>query len=182
MTQMFDHFLANHPQRARNDLVASWDHLVSAAGHGAKQVGQTSRRRATVARDRAEAARLALLGELPLSPWRWLGVGLATGLAAGLAIGAVGATLLARARREADQAETGEATTTVPAATAKIREKANAGAEAVGKRTKVAVQRVTTSARGAAVEFRDRLTQRDSVGEPEPTDSVRPSSVAVSGH
>jgi hypothetical protein len=173
-----DRFFGDRPRQAHRNVMASWDHLLSAAGHGARQVGQSSRRRARLARDRAEAARLALLGELPPSPWRWLGVG----LAAGLAIGAVGATALARARREVDQTVTDEATATVPAATAKIREKASAGAEAVRERIRAAVQRATTSARGATVEYRNRLTQRDSKGEPEPTNSARPPSATVSGH
>jgi hypothetical protein len=181
MTLKSDRFFGDHPQQARRDLMASWDHLVGAAGHGAKQVRQSSRRRARLARDRAEAARLALLGERPHSPWRWLGVGLAAGLAAGVAASVAGARVLARAGREADQTVTDEATATVPAATA-IRERASVGAEVVRERTRAAVQRAATSARGVAVEFHDRLTQRDSVGEPEPIDSARPPSVAVSGH
>jgi hypothetical protein len=183
MARITDHVLGDHPQRARRDLTTSWEHLLNAAGHGAKHVGQSSRRRARIARDRAETARLALLGELPPSPWRWLGVGLATGLAAGLAVGAAGATVLARARRKGDQTATDEATATVSAAPSKIREKASAGAEAVRERTVAAVQRANTSARGAAIEFRDRLTLRDSTGEPEPADAVSPPpSVTVPGH
>jgi hypothetical protein len=177
MARISDHVLGDHPQRARRDLATSWDHLLSAAGHGAKHVGQSSRRRAEVARDRAETARLVLLGQLPPSPWRWLGIG----LAAGLAIGAAGATVLARARRGADQTATDEANATVSAAPSKVREKAVAGAEKARARTRAAVQRATTSARGAAVEFRDRLTIRDSTGEPEPTDSAPPPPVTVPG-
>ena len=163
MTQFSDRGFIDHPQRAPSELLASWDHLVSAAGHGARQVGQTSRRRARLAGDRAGAARLALLGELPRPAWRWLGIG----LAAGLAVGAVGATVLARARRGAERAEADQATTTVPAAPSKIRDKAGAGAEVVRERTRVAVQRAATSARGAAIEFRDKLVQRDSKDAPE---------------
>jgi hypothetical protein len=181
MARITDHVLGDHTHRARRDLTTSWEHLLSAAGHGAKHVGQSSRRRARVARDRAETARLVLLGELPPAPWRWLAVALATGMAAGLAIGAAGATILARTRREADQAATDETTATVSAAPSKVREKASAGAEAVRERTRAAVQRATTSARGAAIEFRDRLTQRDSTGEPEPTDSTPPPSITVPG-
>ena len=182
MNRISDRVLGDHPQRARRELTSSWEHLLSAAGHGAKHVGQSSRRRARIARDRAETARLVLLGELPPSPRRWLGVGLATGLAAGLAIGVAGATALARARRAADQSATDETTATVSAAPSKIRERASAGADAVREQTRAAVQRATTSARGAAVEFRDRLTQRDSTGEPEPTDSASRPSVTAPGH
>jgi hypothetical protein len=178
MAHISDHVLGDHPQRARRDLTTSWDHLLSAAGHGAKHVGQTSRRRARIARDRAETARLALLGEFPpsRSPWRWLGAG----LAAGLAIGAAGATVLARARREADQTVTDQASAAARNAAATVREKASAGAEAVREQTRTVVQRATTNARGAAVEFRGKLIQRDPEGEPEPTDFARPPSVATS--
>lgn len=147
MTHISDRVFGDHPQRARNDLVTSWDHLVSAAGHGGKQVARTSRRRGRIGRERAGAARRALLGELPSTPWRWLGAGLATGLAAGLAIGAVGPRVLARARRST----------------------AN---EAVRERTRAAVQGATAGARGAAVTFRDKLIRRDSQGELETTDAV----------
>lgn len=182
MTRISDHVFGDRPQRARRELTTSWEHLLSAAGHGAKHVGRSSRRKARAARDQAETARLALVSELPPAPWRWLGVALATGLAAGLAIGAAGATVLARARRAADQAETDEMAATVSAAPSKIREKASAGAEAVRERTKAAVQRATTNARGAAVEFRDRITQRDSTGEPESTDSAPTPSGSVPRH
>lgn len=175
MARISDYVFVDNPQRARRDLTTSWEHLLSAAGHGAKHVGQSSRRRARIARDRAETARLVLLGELPPSPWRWLGVG----LAAGLAIGAAGATVLARARREAHQTATDEAN--VSAAPSKVREKASASAEAVRDRTRAAVQRATTSARDAAAELRDKLTLGDSKGEPEPTDPAPPPSVAVPG-
>lgn len=179
MARISDQVFGHDPQRARRDLTTSWEHLLSAAGHGAKHVGQSSRRRARIARDRAETARLVLLGELSPTPRRWLGVGLATGLAAGLAIAAAGATVLARARRKTHPAATDEATES--AAPSKVREKASASAEAARERTRAAVQRATTSARGLAVELGDRLTLRESKREPAPTDSTPPPSVTVPG-
>jgi hypothetical protein len=175
MIHIPEHVFGDHSQRARSDLAASWEHLVSAAGHGAKQVGESSRRRGRVARDRTEAARLALLGELPPAPWRWLGAGLATGLAVGLVLGAAGATVLARGRREADQTLTGPATDTAQEAT--IRERANARAEAVREGTKAAVHGAAVTARDAAGKVRERLIHRDSAGELEPTEPVQPPSV-----
>jgi hypothetical protein len=104
----------------------------------------------------------------------------ATGLVAGLAIGAVGATVLARARREADQTVTKRAGAAARNAAATVRHRASAGAEAARERTSTAVRRATTNARGAAVEFRDKLAPRGSEGGPEPTDGALPPSAAMS--
>lgn len=100
MIRLPEHRFSVDPQRGRDELSAAWEHLLAAAEQAARQVERASRRRGALARDRAAAMRQAARGELPESPWRWLGVG----LAAGLAIGAVGVAVLTRRHRSADQA------------------------------------------------------------------------------
>jgi ElaB/YqjD/DUF883 family membrane-anchored ribosome-binding protein len=109
MIRLPDQVRSVDPQRARDELSAVWEHLVAAAEHGAKQVEQASRRRGALARHRAVAVRRAVRGELPESPWRWLGVG----VAAGVVIGAVGMAALTRRRPTA--AEPGSEQTTASA-------------------------------------------------------------------
>lgn len=98
MIKQFDRLPAHYSQRARTDLSAAWEHLLTAASEAARQVGDTSRTRGSVARERAALARLALRGQLPTSRWRWAGAG----LAAGVVIGAVAAVVLTRRQPPAD--------------------------------------------------------------------------------
>jgi hypothetical protein len=193
MFRISDH-VPGHQQQARRELAASWDHLINAAEHGARQVGHTSRRQGKIARDRVAAARLALLGERPPAPWRWLGAGLTAGLSAGLAISALGARALARRKRAADQTATGPAadqTATEPATEPPlpvatiIRERAGAGAEALRDGTRAAVHGATATARDAAGKLRDRLTHHGPADQPadgaEPPGPARSPSVATPG-
>lgn len=99
MIKQFDRLPAHYSQRARTELSAAWEHLLTAASEAARQVGDTSRTRGSVARERAALARLALRGQLPTSRWRWAGAG----LAAGVVIGAVAAAaVLTRRPHPAD--------------------------------------------------------------------------------
>lgn len=172
MTHSSQRLFGGHPHRTRRDAAAAWEHLRSAAAHQVRHVGRTSRGRVRVARERAENAGLALRGELPPSPWRWVGIGLVAGLAAGLAVGAAAATVRARARRETYQEVTEEAAATAPAAPSQIRETVSAGAEEVRERAMEAVQRVTSTARDAAADLVDRLITRGTTDQPEPTDAA----------
>jgi hypothetical protein len=147
MIHLSDHVLASYPQRARGELSAAWEHLLTAAHEGARQVGDTSRTRAALVRDRASLARLALRGELPTSRWRWAGAG----LAAGVIIGAVVAVVVTRRPRTADPTTPEQAQT---AATA-VREKAGAAAAAAREKTSTAVQTAATAVHDAAAAARD---------------------------
>jgi hypothetical protein len=189
MIHISDYVPGHHRQQARRELAASWDHLINAAEHGARQVGHTSRRQGRITRDRVTAARLALLGERPPAPWRWLGAGLTAGLTAGLAISALGARALARRRRAADQTATGPATEPatdppLPVATI-IRDRASAGAEALRDGTRAAVHGATATARDAAGKLRDRLAHHGPADQPadgaEPPGPARSPSVATPG-
>jgi hypothetical protein len=82
------------PRRARTELAAAWEQVLSAAEQGARQFGDTSRRRGVVVRERAAAARLALRGELLVPRWRWVGAAFLTGVVVGVA----GAVLARRSR------------------------------------------------------------------------------------
>jgi hypothetical protein len=95
MINLSDRIPAHYSQRARTELSAAWEHLLTAAQETARQVGDTSRTRGSMARERAQLARLALRGQLPTSQWRWAGAG----LAAGVVIGAAAAAILTRRPR-----------------------------------------------------------------------------------
>jgi hypothetical protein len=84
---------ALYPRRARAELSAAWEHLLTAAQEAARQVGDTSR-------GRGPLARRARRGDLSTLPWRWAGAG----LAAGVIIGAVAAAALTRRPHPADPA------------------------------------------------------------------------------
>lgn len=99
MINLSDRIPAHYPQRARTELSAAWEHLLTAAQEAARQVGDTSRTRGSVARERAALASLALRGQLPASRWRWAAAGLATGLV----IGAVATAVLTRRPHQTDQ-------------------------------------------------------------------------------
>jgi hypothetical protein len=174
----------NRSQRARDEVAAAWEHLLTAAEQTARQVGETSRRRGKVARDRTSLARRAILGELSPTPWRWLGVG----LAAGAVLGATGALVLARRRAGGDQETTDQAAGDVndhavndralndrtPAVAAAIRAKAGVAAEAVREGTNAAVHGAAAAAREAAAKVRERIPHRDSTDEAEPPGSQPP--------
>src|SRR5687768_3967908 len=67
MINLSDRIPAHYSRRARTELSAAWEHLLTAAQDTARQVADTSRARGSVARERAALARLALRGELPTS-------------------------------------------------------------------------------------------------------------------
>jgi hypothetical protein len=139
MIRLPDQRLVGDAQRARDELSAAWEQLVSAAEHGAKRVERASRRRVALARERAAAVRRAARGERPDSPWRWL----AMGVAAGVVIGAVGAVAVTRRGRTAGQIEqSGAGQATVAA----VRERAGA-----------AVHGATSATRSAAAAARDTV-------------------------
>ena len=98
MINLSDRLPAHYSQRARTELSTAWEHLLTAAAEAARQVGDTSRTRGSVARERTALARLALRGQLPTSRWRWA----AAGLAAGVVIGAVASAVLTRRQPPAD--------------------------------------------------------------------------------
>lgn len=124
--------------QARDEATAAWDHLKAAAEHGARRVGDTSRRTSGIARQRANDAARALRGEAPRSKaGTWLG----TGLAVGTAIGAAGAAVLRR-RRPGDGEATGEK-----------RSKATSAMETVRGKATEAAHRAATSARDTAAKL-----------------------------
>lgn len=171
MTRVTDHISRVSPLRARGELAAAWTHLLDAAGQEARQVGRSSRKPGRVARDRAESAALALRGKRTDTPWRWL----AAGLAAGLAIGAVGATVLARAARDTDRTGADRTADQARVTTAAIRQRAGAGAEAVREGSRAAGHNAAATARGTAAKVRDKFSRQDTATEPESTES-RPES------
>jgi hypothetical protein len=173
MTRQPDRALAVDLQRGRDELSAAWAHQMAVAEHGARQLGEASRRWGALARDRTVAAGQALRGELPVARWRWAGVG----LAAGVVIGAVGAAVLARLRQVADQADPDQSVPdpAVPeeTVTATVRERAGtvvagvkgqAGAAVHGAAS--AVQSAAASARGAVGRVREKVGDPD--GGPQP--------------
>ena len=147
MIHLSDYIPARYPQRARGELSAAWEHLLTAAHEGARQVGDASRTRAALARDRAALARLALRGELPTSRWRWAGAG----LAAGVIIGAVAVVVLTRRPRSAEPATPEQA----HAAATTVREKAGTAAAAVREKTSTVVQTAAAALHDAAAAGRD---------------------------
>lgn len=144
MIRLPDHPFSGDLQRARDELATAWAHLVTAAG----QVEHASRRRGTLARDRASAVRRAARGEPPEFPWRWVGLG----LAAGLVLGAAGtAAALNRRHAWADQPEPGPAQGTA----ASVRDRAAA-----------AVHHASSAVHGAASAAKDAAAAaRDTVGK-----------------
>jgi hypothetical protein len=150
-------------QRARDEASAAWEHLKAAAEHGARRVGDTSRRSSGVARERANNAAMALRGEPPRSTTRkWLGMGLAIGAA----IGAAGAALLGRRRNQPTGGDTDE-----------VRGKATAAMETVREKATTAAHRAATTARDTADKVRaatkprehgNGRTDRDPLLEPDP--------------
>ncbi|QSB15640.1 hypothetical protein JQS43_04640 [Natronosporangium hydrolyticum] len=153
--------------RTRDDVTAAVEQLFSAAEHGAKQVGRTSRRSGQVARRRVTDAGRALRGEPPVDRWRWLGTGLALGAVAGAAV----ATLLAR--RETREAILPEQ---VQATAASLRERANGTAETVRERAGAAAEDAANATREAAAKVRDEATKvRDEVNKHRPTKDAKSS-------
>jgi hypothetical protein len=132
-------------QRAREEVGEAWSHLLAAAEQGARQAGETTRRQGALARERAAAAALALRGEQPPSPWRWLAVG----LAAGIAIGSAGAVILSRRMQDMD--------------TEAMKQRASEAVEAARERTNEVAQNAAAAARDTA----SRVTGR--TGAPSPT-------------
>lgn len=131
--------------RARDEATAAWDHLKAAAEHGARRVGDSSRRTSGVARERANNAALALRGETPRSTTRkWLG----TGLAIGTAIGAAGAAVLRRRRNHGDEM------------TGDMRGKASNPMETVREKATEAAHRAATSARDTAAKLSEATRPR----------------------
>jgi hypothetical protein len=136
-------------KRARDEANAAWDHLKAAAEHGARRVGDASRRSRGIARERANNAALALRGETPRSKTRkWLG----TGLALGAAIGAAGAALLGRRRNHHGD----EPVPDMP----EMREKANHAMETVRDKATEAAHRAATSARDTAAKLSEATKPR----------------------
>jgi hypothetical protein len=123
-------------QHAREDFGAAWEHLLSAAEHSARQVGDASRRHGLTARERAAAAALALRGRQQIQ-WRWLAIG----LAAGVVVGAAGAAVVGRRLPPPDQA----------------RARAGAAVTAVRERVGEAAQTAAATARTRAEQVRDRF-------------------------
>jgi ElaB/YqjD/DUF883 family membrane-anchored ribosome-binding protein len=117
---------------ARDEANAAWDHLLAAAEHGRRRIGDTTRHTSKLARKRADLAARALRGERPASPWRWVGIGLAAGAALGAAAGAA----LAR-RPEADTA-----------------------VETIRERTNAAAHKAADTARDTAARVREKARSR----------------------
>jgi ElaB/YqjD/DUF883 family membrane-anchored ribosome-binding protein len=150
MIRLPDHPFSGDLRRARGELSTAWAHLVTAAG----QVEHASRRRGALARDRAVAVTRAARGELPESPWRWVGLGLAVGLV----LGAAGtAAALIRRHARGDQPEPGPAHGTA----ASVRERATAAAHNATS----AVHGAASAAKDAAAAARDTVGKvRDRIG------------------
>ncbi|WP_426513321.1 hypothetical protein ACPPVO_23500 [Dactylosporangium sp. McL0621] len=157
MINLSDRIPAHYSQRARTELSAAWEHLLTAAQDTARQVADTSRARGSVARERAVLARLALRGELPTSRWRWA----AGGLAAGLVIGVVAATAVNRRLHPAGP-DAAQQPNEPPSA---VLDKARAAAAAVGERASTAVHTAAAAARDAADKARNTVTRREPEAE-----------------
>lgn len=160
MINLSDRIPAHYSQRARTELSAAWEHLLTAAQESARQVADTSRARGSVARERAALARLALRGELPTSRWRWA----AAGLAAGVVIGVVAAAVVSRRPHPADPVDPDavERSNESPSA---VLDKARAAAAAVGERAGTAVHTAAAAARDAADKARKAVDRRESAAE-----------------
>lgn len=167
MINLSDRIPAHYSQRARTELSAAWEHLLTAAQESARQVADTSRARGSVARERAALARLALRGELPTSRWRWA----AAGLAAGVVIGVVAAAAVSRRLHPADPADpvnpdAVERSNESPSA---VLDKARAAAAAVGERAGTAVHTAAAAARDAADKARKTVTREPAAELTPPT-------------
>jgi hypothetical protein len=150
MFRSANHVASGATQRAREEIGEAWAHLLAAAEHGARQAGVATRRQSAIARDRAAAAALALRGEQPPSPWRWLAVG----LAAGVAIGSAGAVILSRRMKEVDAEAIRQRAT---AAAEAMRERAGETIGVVRERTGEATQNAVSTARHTAGRVTGRL-------------------------
>jgi hypothetical protein len=159
MIHLRDRIPTDYPQRARAELSTAWEHLLTAAQQAASQVGDTSRTRGAVARDRATLARLALRGQLPTSRWRWAGAG----LAAGVVIGAVAVAMLRRRPRPTDPALP-QQPDDAPTA---IADKARTATAVVGERASTAAHTVAAAARDADTP-REKITGREPSAESPP--------------
>jgi hypothetical protein len=160
-----DRIPAHYSQRARTELSAAWEHLLTAASEAARQVGDTSRTRRSVARERAALARLALRGKLPTSHWRWAGAGLATGVV-------IGALAVAMLRRQAQPAD--PATPQQPDTPTALVDKVRTAAAAAGERASTAVHTAAEAARDAADRAREKVTSREPTAEPPPPPPAPP--------
>ncbi|ROO63177.1 hypothetical protein EDC02_5197 [Micromonospora sp. Llam0] len=160
MINLSDRSPAHYPQRARTELSAAWEHLLTATQEAARQVGDTSRARGSLARDRAALARLALRGELPNSRWRWAGIG----LAAGVIIGAVAAATLNRRPHPHDSAATAQPDDPPSA----VADKARSAAVTVAERASAAARTATAAAQDAAAKAREKLAGREPAAESSP--------------
>lgn len=147
----FPYRVSSHrARRARDEAASAWEHLVAAAEHGARRIGDTSRESGKVARKRANRAARALRGDEP-NPWQWLGLGLAAGVIAG----AAGAVVLSRRREEIVEAVEGRA------------ERAGTAVETVKERTSAVASRAAGTARDAAARVREAARSRTNPdGEP----------------
>ncbi|WP_173161226.1 hypothetical protein [Phytohabitans suffuscus] len=161
MINLSDRIPAHYSQRARSELSAAWEHLLTAAQETARQVADTSRERGSVARERAVLARLALRGELPASRWRWV----VAGLAAGVVIGVVAAAVVSRQPHPAADSDALEQPDDAPSA---VLDKARTAAAAVGQRASTAVHTAATAARDATDKARKTVTRREPPAESPP--------------
>lgn len=158
MIRLPDHVPSVEPRRARDELSAAWGRLVATAEHEARQVQRASRHRSALARRRATAVRRAAQGQLPESPWRLLGIG----LAAGVVIGAVGATVLNRRGRTTEQDEGPAAEHTTVSA---VRERAASAVAGVREQASTAMHGATSAAKGAAAAARGTVGKvREKIG------------------
>jgi hypothetical protein len=147
--------------RAREEMGEAWTHLLAAAEQGARQAGETTRRQGALARERAAAAAMALRGEQPPSPWRWLAVG----LAAGIAVGSAGAVILSRRMQGMDTDTMKER---AGAAMDSMRERTGGAVEAVRQRTSEAANTAVSTARDTA----GKVTGRSGAPSPTPDEAV----------
>jgi hypothetical protein len=150
MFRTANHAASNAAQRAREEMGEAWSHLLAAAEQGARQAGETTRRQGALARERAAAAALALRGEQPPSPWRWLAVG----LAAGIAIGSAGAVILSRRMQDMD--------------TEAMKQRAEAAVETARERTNEVAHNAAAAARDTA----GRVTGRTRPPSPSPGETT----------
>lgn len=157
MINLSDRIPAHYSQRARTELSAAWEHLLTAAQDTARQVADTSRSRGSVARERAALARLALRGELPTSRWRWA----AGGLAAGVVIGVVATVAVSRRQHPAGPDASQQPNEPPPV----VLDKARAAAAAVGERASTALHTAAAAAREAADKARKTVTHREPAAE-----------------
>lgn len=157
MFRSANHAAQEAAHRARDEMGEAWTHLLAAAEQGAREAGEKTRRQGALARERAAAAAMALRGEQPPSPWRWLAVG----LAAGVAIGSAGAVILSRRMQGMDTETMKERAGT---AMGSVRERTGGAVEAVRERTSEAANTAMSTVRDTA----GKVTGRS--GAPSPTE------------